>query len=113
MAVLQGWATAPEPLRAEVDPVAAREVRTLTRDLYVPAGDIGIWQGALRDPEHEWHAPLRDVIDRRSRFTIELLYTDNVGDQRTISRFALSPAGDDDWMVSVSRHFYLDGPAPR
>ena len=95
------------------EPVATHDVRTLSRDLYVPSGDIGIWQGALRDSDHEWHAPLRDVIDRRSRFTIELLYTDNVGDQRTISRFTVTPTGDDGWMASVGRHFYLDGPAPR
>src|SRR5947209_11976201 len=113
MAVLQGWAAHPTPLRANVEPVATHDVRTLSRDLYVPSGDIGIWQGAMRDPDHEWHAPLREVIDRRSRFTIELLYTDNVGDQRTISRFTVTPTGDDGWMASVGRHFYLDGPAPR
>ena len=38
----------------------------LSRDLYVPAGDIGIWQGALRDPDHEQHGALRDVIDAPS-----------------------------------------------
>lgn len=113
MAVLQGWAARPGIVRANVEPVADGEVRTLTRDLYVPAGDIGIWQGALRDPDHESHGAMREVIDQRTPFCIELLYTDNVGDQRTISRFTVVPTGDEGWMASVGRHFYLDGPAPR
>ena len=34
-------------------------------------------------------------------------------DQRTVSRFTVVRTGEDGWMVSVERHFYLDGPAPR
>jgi hypothetical protein len=113
IAVLQGWAARPGLVRASVDPAAQEDVHFLTRDLYVPAGDIGIWQGALRDPEHEQHGALRDVIEQRQLFSIELLYTDNVGAQRTISRFTVVPSGDDGWMASVGRHFYLDGQGPR
>jgi hypothetical protein len=113
IAVLQGWAVRTGAVRAHVDPVAVQDVRMLTRDLYVPAGDIGIWQGAMRDPSHEMHGALREVIDQRSIFSVELLYTDNVGGQRTVSRFTVAPTGDEGWMASVGRHFYLDGPAPR
>jgi hypothetical protein len=113
IAVLQGWAARAGVVRAHVDPIAVEELRRLTRDLYVPAGDIGIWQGALRDPDHATHAELREVIAGRTPFSIELLYTDNVGGQRTVSRFSVVPTGEDGWMASVGRHFYLDGPAPR
>jgi hypothetical protein len=49
IAVLHGWFFHPERL-AGTDHPAAKDFRRLTRDLYVPAGDIGFWQGALRDP---------------------------------------------------------------
>jgi hypothetical protein len=113
IAVLQGWAARPGLVRANVDPAAEEDVHLLTRDLYVPAGDIGIWQGALRDPEHAQHGALREAIEQRGPFSIELLYTDNVGGQRTISRFTIAPTGDEGWMASVGRHFYLDGHSPR
>ena len=113
IAVLQGWAARPGLVRANVDPAAEEDVHLLTRDLYVPAGDIGIWQGALRDPEHAQHGALREAIEQRRPFSIELLYTDNVGGQRTISRFTIAPTGDEGWMASVGRHFYLDGHSPR
>jgi hypothetical protein len=113
IAVLQGWSARPGLVRGEVDPVSEADVHTLSRDLYVPAGDIGIWQGALRDPDHEQHGAIREVIEGRQPFSIELLYTDNVGGQRTISRFAIAPTGDDGWMASVGRHSYLDGQSPR
>jgi hypothetical protein len=46
--------------------------------------------------------------------TIDLLYSDQVGGQRTISRFTIVPAGEDQmrWLVSVGRHWYLDGERP-
>jgi hypothetical protein len=43
---------------------------------------------------------------------VELLYTDQVGGQRTITRFALVPAADS-WVASVIRHWYLDWQGPR
>ena len=45
--------------------------------------------------------------------TIELLYGDGEGGQRVISRFALLPVGDDDWLINVSRHWNLDRDDPR
>ena len=113
IAVLQGWAARPGLLRANEDPATEEDVHLLTRDLYVPASDIGIWQGALRDPEHAQHGALREAIEQREPFSIELHYTDNVGGQRTISRFTIAPTGDEGWMASVGRHFYLDGHSPR
>jgi hypothetical protein len=49
--------------------------------------------------------------------TIELLYGDQTGGQRAISRFSLlphdDPAGDLVWLAAVSRHWHLDREAPR
>ena len=41
--------------------------RLQSRDLYVPAGDIGMWQGALRNPDDPVRAGLVDAIDMGSR----------------------------------------------
>ena len=50
----------------------------------------------------------------RERFTVEILYTDHEGGQRTITRFAVVPLETTDgWLSSVSRHWNLDRPDPR
>jgi hypothetical protein len=89
------------------------EFRLQSRDLYVPAGDIGMWQGALRNPDDQFRADIVDAIEAGQSILIELLYSDLVGRQRTISRFSLFPTGDS-WLASLNRHWYLewDGPRP-
>lgn len=115
IAVCQGWLaiggfqssrTAPE--HKPVD-----EFHVQTRDLYIPANDIGMWQGAVRDREDPHYAELVEAIDSREPITIELLYSDQVGEQRTITRFGLTPAGEEMWIASVGRHWFLDQPGPR
>ena len=64
----------------------------LTRDIYIPAGDIGFWQGALRDPTEARFKEVHEAVEHRRGMTVDLLYEDHEGGQRTISRFALSPA---------------------
>jgi hypothetical protein len=112
--VCQGWAVRPgfNTSRTMPTPAALEEFRLQTRDLYVPAGDIGMWQGALRNPDDPVRAATADAIDARQPITIELLYSDQVGLQRTISRFGLFPTADS-WLASVSRHWYLDWAGPR
>ncbi len=88
------------------------EFRFQTRDLYVPAGDVGMWQGALRDPGDPLRAAVAAAIDAREPLALELLYTDQIGQQRTITRFGLTPAGET-WLTSVTRHWYLDWDGPR
>jgi hypothetical protein len=87
--------------------------RRLTRDLYLSAGDIGFWQGAIRDRSDPLFAQARDAIAARTALTIDLLYGDHEGGQRTISRFALLPAADGTWFTAVSRHWNLDRDDPR
>lgn len=103
---LQGAARAPDH-RPE------SEFRTQTRDLFIPPGDIGIWQGALRELDDPDYSPVVEAIQAREPISIELLYSDQVGGQRTITRFGLVPAGDDQWLAISSRHWFLDRPGPR
>jgi hypothetical protein len=123
LAVLQAWrahsVVEAEPPDAEWRESVRRagapdveEFRPLTRDLYIPGGDIGVWQGALRDPDDPLHATLTVATAEGRRFLVDLLYTDQVGGQRTISRFGVLP-GDDGWLAAAARHWYLDAPAPR
>jgi len=86
--------------------------RRLTRDLYVPAGDNGFWQGALRDPDEPLFAMVRDAVAERRPLSMELLYGDHEAGQRTITRFAFIPHGDT-WLATSSRYWYLDQPNAR
>jgi hypothetical protein len=112
--VLQGWALRPALGTTRQYPTHAplEEFRPHTRDLYIPAGDIGMWQGALRNPDDPLLAETAHTIDERGPLSIELLYSDQIGRQRTITRLGLIPAADS-WMASVTRHWYLDWEGPR
>ncbi|MCU1387866.1 MAG: hypothetical protein JWL72_1204, partial [Ilumatobacteraceae bacterium] len=77
------------------------------------AGDHGFWQGAVRDAGDPMFDALRDAVAREESVTIDLLYGDHEGGQRTISRFALIPASSGQRMAVVSRHWNLDRSDPR
>jgi hypothetical protein len=114
--VCQGWVVGAglQPSGSFPTHRPEEEFRSQTRDLYVPAGDVGIWQGALRDRQDPVCALVAAAIDNREPLSIELLYSDQVGEQRTITRFGLTPFGDGtDWIASVNRHWFLDRPGPR
>jgi hypothetical protein len=54
------------------------------------------------------------VRSERRRFTLDLLYSDQVGAQRTISRFAITPVDEQGRRVaSVGLHWNLDRAGPR
>jgi hypothetical protein len=112
IAVLHSWHVVPswEGSRPHAEP---EEFRAQTRDLYVPPGDVGFWQGAIRETTDPVADPLRAAIAARQRIQVDLLYSDHEGHQRTISRFGLIPAGDGAWLCTVSRHWNLDRPDPR
>jgi hypothetical protein len=114
IAVCQGWAVVagPDTLDSLPHPAPLEDFRLQSRDLYVPAGDIGMWQGALRNPDDPRWAAIVDAIERRQPVTVQLLYSDQVGRQRTISRFGLTPM-DGVWLASLNRHWFLDWEGPR
>jgi hypothetical protein len=96
------------------DPDAFRRQQ---RDLYIPAGENGFWQGAIRDRDDPDYAPLcsvRSILDRGARVTVDLLYSDHEGGQRTIARFGIQ-----DWpnidgeRAEILRYWSVDGDNPR
>ena len=115
IAVLHGWRFFPERLTSEraADHAPLEEFTRLTRDLYIPVGDVGFWQGAFRDPRADDYAAARAEIEARRPLSIELLYGDFEGGQRMITRFGLSPRGGEGWLASAARHWNVDGADPR
>lgn len=116
LAVAQGWAVASEVADAAVPHLEIDRFRRQTRDLYIAPNDIGFWQAALRDPADPDYAALRKDIEAVEPFTVELLYGDHEGGQRTITRFGMIPYQSDEtvrWYPSVALHWNLDRPDPR
>jgi hypothetical protein len=118
LAVLHGWHLRIEPLGSD-EHAPVEEFRRLQRDLYVPAGDVSFWQAALRDAEDPLYGPLQEAIRAGERLSIDVLYGDHEGGQRTITRFSISPRSeveDDEpwlWLCATSRHWNLDRADPR
>jgi hypothetical protein len=110
--VLQSW-TATAGLNASREHADLEQFRAQSRDLYIPAGDVGLWQAALRDPADDAYAPIAAATQQREPISVELLYTDQVGEQHTISRFNLTPVGDGKWIATAGRHWFLDRAGPR
>jgi hypothetical protein len=118
LAVLDRWDLQPRRiLSGEPGGVSYRDIdgyRRLTRDIYVPSGDIGFWQGALRDRAEPIYQEVLDAIRDGDGLTLDLLYGDHEGGQRTVTRFGLIPAQPGEpWMLAASRHWNLDREDPR
>ncbi|MBV8942933.1 MAG: hypothetical protein JO240_14485 [Solirubrobacterales bacterium] len=115
IAVCQQWFVKPGMATSRTAPAhtSDEEFHVQSRDLYIPAGDIGMWQGALRNPDDPIRASVAEAIEAREPLSVELLYSDQVGGQPTITRFGLSPSGGDTWIASTNRHWYLEGTGPR
>jgi hypothetical protein len=113
VAVLHGW----YPHVGLVPGVDAHpvpdEFRRLTRDLFIAAGDIGFWQGAVRDADDEFRPELHAAAAAHEPLTIDVMYGDNEGGQRTITRFGLTPLEDGTYLISAYRYWNLDRPDPR
>ncbi len=113
LAVLQAWrlkAGRPELDAGHGEPA---EHRRQSRDLYVPAGDIGFWQGAVREPDDPFREGLREAFLAGETLTVDLLYGDHEGGQQTISRFILTREENDQWRPGVVRHWPLESTDPR
>ena len=114
IALLHAWYVWPDRVfDASADPPDVSEFRRLSIDLYVASGGSGYWESAVRDPGDPDRAGLLKALGEREPIRIDLLYGDQQGGQRTISRFTVLPAGDDGWYCQVSRHWNVDRPAPR
>jgi hypothetical protein len=129
LAVIHGWRATPGPraqdfTTGQLSDANARpdldDFRRQSRDLYIPAGESGFWQGAIRDPADDWHRPLLEAKRSGRRIMIDLLYGDYQGGQRAIARFTINPddgrrTEEDRWLrdASVVRYWNVDGIDPR
>jgi hypothetical protein len=113
IALLHGWYPMPDKAFSDNPPADAEAFRRLTIDLYIPAGGTGYWEGAVREREDPTRPLFLEAMGERTPFRIDLLYGDQQGGQRTISRFTVLPASEEGWYVQVSRHWNLDRPDPR
>jgi hypothetical protein len=113
LAVLQAWRFSASEPRLESEHADPSAHRAQTRDLYVPAGDTGFWQGAVREPDDPFRAGLDEAFQAGAVLTVDLLYGDHEGGQMTISRFILTREDDGHWRPGVVRHWALEGADPR
>jgi hypothetical protein len=116
IAVCQGWVgrAGLASSRTTSSHAPEEEFRPQLRDLYIPAGDIGMWLGSVRAAGDRVLGSIAEAIDTREPMTIELVYSDLVGRQRTITRFGIVPADQGSWLAVMTRNWYLewDGPRP-
>ena len=113
IAVIHGWYAAVRD-RVGDDPPSVEDFRRQQLDLYIPAGDTGFWQGAIRDSADPAYESVRAAVETGNRVIVDVLYGDHEGGQRTITRFAIS-----DWpevqgeRTQVLRHWNVDRHDPR
>jgi hypothetical protein len=113
LAVIHGWHAVAAELTGN-DPPPLSEFRRQARDLYIPAGEAGFWQGAIRDDDDPWLDMLRIAAARGDRVLVDLLYGDHEGGQRTITRFGVSPWPDvEGERAEVLRYWNVDRDDPR
>lgn len=89
LAVIHGWRTEPRDESSTERP-DLESFRRQQIDIYIPAGDSGYWLGALRDPSEAVYEPVRQAAQQGRGLTVDLLYGDYEGGQRTIVRFVLA-----------------------
>ena len=115
LAVPLGWHVMEGAQDSSVPHAEPDEFRMQTRDLFIAPGDLGFWQAAIRDhgdADYVWLG--RAILDAQV-FTVDLLYGDLEGGQRTITRFGMIPLhvdGSTRWFPSTARHWNLDRPDP-
>jgi len=113
IAVIQAWSPIPERQGAEGHYEDIDTFIRQQRDFYVPSAGLGLWQGALRDPADPLYQRFHEALAEGRVVSIDVLYTDVHGGQRTISRFSLQSGSENRWIAATTRHWVLDGESPR
>jgi hypothetical protein len=125
IAVLQSWLVAAGRPERDADRPDPERFRRQSRDLYIPPGGTGFWQGGLRDQDphvafgepdalDETYPAIHDAIADGEMLTITLLYSDHEGGQRAMGQFLLTRRDESpEWLNSVIRHWNLDRADPR
>ncbi|HEX4063019.1 MAG TPA: hypothetical protein VHY58_18535 [Streptosporangiaceae bacterium] len=123
LAIIHGWIFhAERPRGIEQYHPPLEQFRLNARDLYIPVNDTGFWQAAYRTADDADYAGALEAIKNRRSIGLDLLYGDHEGGQRVITRFSLTPRGEDTvtpadgdglWVASAIRHWNVDRPDPR
>jgi len=113
IAVLHGWRIEREDPRGQDGRPPLEEFRRLTRDIYIPSGDVYFWQGAIRDNDDVDRGFIVKRLGATQRMIIDVLYGDQHGGQRVIARFALTPLEAGGYLASLGRQWNVDRPDPR
>jgi hypothetical protein len=123
MAIIESWEPFPGQRTSSDAWGDIEDFRPQTRALWIAPGDVAFWQGALRDETDPLQKALASaVVD--GALTIDLLYLDHEGGQRTVSRFSFIRRDDQpgevangadqaggsgsEWWVSLSWHRTLE-----
>ncbi len=112
IALIHGWLCLAHHAFDNAPHAAPEEFRRQAIDLYVPAGGTGYWEAAIRDADDPMRHAVESALSNNEPFRIDLLYGDQQGVQRTISRLIVIPA-QDFWYGQAARHWNLDRPDPR
>ena len=110
--IILGWCFHPDwdPARSRPE---LHDFHPQTRDIYLPAGDVGFWQAAFRDQDDPQYDEACKTVTSRGQMTVDILYGDHEGGQRIITRFGLMPRGDEAWLLTAGRYWNVDRPDPR
>jgi hypothetical protein len=111
LAVMHGWHVEVTDQPRQTHP-PLEDFTAQTRDIYVASGDIGFWQGALRDPATAQFKAVAAAVEAGDPIMLSILYGDWEGGQRVISLFTLRHVNDR-WLTTTGRHFNVDRPDPR
>jgi len=113
IAVLHGWRLDDADSLGAQERPSLDDFRRLTRDIYIPAGDIYFWQGAIRDRDDPGRSLIEQQLGAGQRTIVDVLYGDQHGGQRVISRFSLVGRQEGQFLVSLGRQWNVDRPDPR
>jgi hypothetical protein len=113
LAVIHGWRVEVQDQTGNQRP-STGDFRPQQRDLYIPAGETGFWQGAIRDRSDPAYDGLRSALRTGARVAVDLIYGDYEGGQRTIARIGLTRDGDaEQYRAEVGRYWNVDRSDPR
>jgi hypothetical protein len=110
LAVLTSWWMVSDP-RPDLDTMPdLADFNAQQRHLLVPPGDVGYWQGAIREADSDRgdRLALCGAINQRQRLALFLRYADIDGGHDTLTRFTLMPDDDGGWIFGIGRHWSLD-----
>jgi hypothetical protein len=104
IAVLRSWNVVTGEIHANDEYSNVDDYRQLSRDLYIPSGGTGFWQGAMREADDAQRRDVEGAISDGG-MVVDVFYQDQFGGHPAVTRFRLRHLNDGEWFCSVVRHF--------